>query len=370
MPERWIADRTRLFDNSGIRKVFDLARSLPDPINLSIGQPDFDVPEPVRRSCIEAIEAGKNGYSLSQGIPPLREELQRQVDQQYGHADRTVLVSSGTSGGLLLAMLALVNPGDEVIIFDPYFVIYEPLVQLVGGEPVLIDTYPDFTIDVNRVEDAITDRTKMILFNSPGNPTGVTASEEDVRSLAELAARHNIALVSDEIYRHFCYDGPFSSPATYNEQSIVIDGFSKSHAMTGWRLGVVHGPARIIDTMVKLQQYTFVCAPQPAQWAGLTALGVSTTPQVDAYRRKRDMIISELADDFEFVKPGGAFYVFPRAPIESGSEFVMRALQSNLLLIPGSMFSNRDTHFRISFAADDETITRGIEVLRMLCRTR
>ena len=292
MPERWIADRTRLFDNSGIRKVFDLARSLPDPINLSIGQPDFDVPAPVRRSCIEAIEAGKNGYSLSQGIPPLREELQRQVDQQYGHTDRTVMVSSGTSGGRLLAMLALVNPGDEVIIFDPYFVIYEPLVQLVGGEPVLIDTYPDFTIDVNRVEDAITDRTKMILLNSPANPTGVTASEEDVRSLSELAARHNIVLVSDEIYRHFCYDEPFSSPATYNEQSIVIDGFSKSHAMTGWRLGVVHGPAEIIDTMVKLQQYTFVCAPQPAQWAGLTALGVATTPQGDAYRRKRDMIIS------------------------------------------------------------------------------
>jgi aspartate aminotransferase/aminotransferase len=369
MPERWIADRTRLFDNSGIRRVFDLARSLPDPINLSIGQPDFDVPEPVRRSCIEAIEAGKNGYSLSQGIPPLREELQRQVDQQYGHTDRTVMVSSGTSGGLVLAMLALVNPGDEVIIFDPYFVMYEPLVQLVGGEPVLIDTYPDFTIDINRVEDAITDRTKMILLNSPGNPTGVTASEEDVRSLAELAARHNIALVSDEIYRHFCYDGPFSSPATYNEQSIVIDGFSKSHAMTGWRLGVAHGPAEIIDTMVKLQQYTFVCAPQPAQWAGLTALGVSITPQVDAYRRKRDMIISELAGDFEFVKPGGAFYVFPRAPIGSGSEFVTRALESNLLLIPGSMFSNRDTHFRISYAADDETIARGIEVLRKLCRT-
>ena len=369
MPERWIAERTRLFDSSGIRKVFDLARSLPDPINLSIGQPDFDVPEPVRQSCIEAIETGKNGYSLSQGIPPLREELQRQVDEQYGHSDRTVLISSGTSGGLVLAMLALVNPGDEVIIFDPYFVMYEPLVQLVGGRPVLIDTYPDFTIDVNRVEEAITDRTKMILLNSPANPTGVTASEEEVRSLSDLAARHNIALVSDEIYRHFCYDGTFSSPAAYNPQAIVIDGFSKSHAMTGWRLGVVHGPAEIIDTMVKLQQYTFVCAPQPAQWAGLTALGVSIASQVADYRRKRDMIVDELADDFEIVKPGGAFYVFPRAPMDSGSEFVMRAIENNLLIIPGSMFSNRDTHFRISYAADDETIARGIEVLRKLCRT-
>ncbi|MFP6649557.1 MAG: aminotransferase class I/II-fold pyridoxal phosphate-dependent enzyme, partial [Pirellulaceae bacterium] len=346
MSERWIADRTRLFDNSGIRKVFDLARSLPDPINLSIGQPDFEVPEPVRRSCIEAIEAGKNGYSLSQGIPPLREKIQQQVDQQYGHTDRTVLISSGTSGGLLLAMLALVNPGDEVIIFDPFFVMYEPLVQLVGGTPVLIDTYPDFTIDVNRVEDAITDRTKMILLNSPANPTGVTASEEEVRSLAELAARHNIVLVSDEIYRQFCYDEPFSSPASFNDQALVIDGFSKSHAMTDWRLGMVHGPAKIIDTMIKLQQYTFVCAPQPAQWAGLAALDVAITAQVDRYRRKRDMIVTELADDFEIVKPGGAFYVFPRAPVASGSEFVMRAIENNLLIIPGTMFSNRDTHFR------------------------
>ena len=369
MSERWIADRTRLFDSSGIRKVFDLARSLPDPINLSIGQPDFEVPEPVRKSCIEAIEAGKNGYSLSQGIPPLREKIQQQVDQQYGHTDRTVLISSGTSGGLVLAMLALVNPGDEVIIFDPYFVMYEPLVQLVGGTPVLIDTYPDFTIDVNRVEDAITDRTKMILLNSPANPTGVTASEEEVRSLAELAARHNIVLVSDEIYRHFCYDEPFSSPASFNDQTLVIDGFSKSHAMTGWRLGMVHGPAEVIDTMIKLQQYTFVCAPQPAQWAGLAALDVAITAHVDQYRHKRDMIVTELADDFEIVKPGGAFYVFPRAPVASGSEFVMRAIENNLLIIPGAMFSNRDTHFRISYAADDETIARGIEVLRKLCRT-
>ena len=366
MPERWIADRTELFDSSGIRKVFDLARSLPDPINLSIGQPDFDVPEPVRRSCIEAIESAKNAYSPTQGIEPLREKLQQRLDQQYGHSDRTVFVSSGTSGGLVLVMLALINPGDEVIIFDPYFVMYEPLVQLVGGQPVLIDTYPNFQIDANRVEDAITDRTKMILLNSPANPTGVTASEEEVRALADVAARHNIALVSDEIYREFSYDGPAASPAAYNEQSIVIDGFSKSHAMTGWRLGLVHGPAQVIETMIKLQQYTFVCAPQPAQWAGITAMDVEITDHVDDYRRKRDMVVNELANDFEIVTPGGAFYVFPRAPGGEGSNFVMRAIENNLLIIPGAIFSNRDTHFRISYAASDETIGRGIEVLKRL----
>ena len=369
MSHHWIADRTTAFDSSGIRKVFDLASTLTDPVNLSIGQPDFDVPEEVRLACIDAIQSQKNGYALTQGMPVLREKLQQRIDQQLSHDDRSVFVCSGTSGGLVLAMLSLVNPGDEVILFDPFFVMYPSLVKLVGGVPVLVDTYPDFRIDCNRVADAITSKTKLILLNSPANPTGFTASEEEIRQLAELARQKDVALLSDEIYSQFCYDTDFVSPAQFNEQTIVIDGFSKSHAMTGWRLGMVHGPAEIIDTMIKLQQYTFVCAPQPAQWAGLAALDVAITDHVDQYRHKRDMIVTELADDFEIVKPGGAFYVFPRAPVASGSEFVMRAIENNLLIIPGAMFSNRDTHFRISYAADDETIARGIEVLRKLCRT-
>ena len=152
MKHPWIADRTRAFDSSGIRKVFDLAAQMKDPINLSIGQPDFDVPKPVRDACIDAIRSGRNGYALTQGMPVLRDKLQQQVDDRYGHEDRQVFVASGTSGGLLLAMLSLVNPGDEVIVFDPFFVMYEPLVTLVGGRVVSIDTYPDFKIDLNRVE--------------------------------------------------------------------------------------------------------------------------------------------------------------------------------------------------------------------------
>jgi aspartate aminotransferase/aminotransferase len=299
-------------------------------------------------------------------MPVLREKLQAGVDEEYGHADRKVFVSSGTSGGLVLVMWALVNPGDEVIIFDPYFVMYDPLTRLVGGVPVPIDTYPDFRIDVNRVADAITPRTKLIVLNSPANPTGAVASEAEVRDLARLAAEKNIALVSDEIYRCFCYDAPFVSPATYNEQTIVIDGFSKSHAMTGWRLGYVHGPQEVIDTMIKLQQYTFVCAPQPAQWAGAVALGVETSQYTEAYRRKRDLLYDGLADLYEVEKPGGAFYMFPKAPQGSGSKFVERAIENSLLIIPGKIFSLRDTHFRISYAADDKVIARGIEVLRKL----
>src|SRR5688500_13186074 len=180
-----LADRTRAFDSSGIRKVFDLAAKMKDPINLSIGQPDFDVPDEVKAACTEAIAAGKNAYALTQGMPVLREKLQARIDQEYGHADRKVFVSSGTSGGLSLAMWSLVNPGDEVIVFDPYFVMYTALTQLVGGVPVVIDTYPDFRIDLNKVADAITPRTKLVLLNSPANPTGIIASDEEIRGLAK-----------------------------------------------------------------------------------------------------------------------------------------------------------------------------------------
>lgn len=362
----WIADRTKAFDSSGIRKVFDLAAKMKDPINLSIGQPDFDVPEEIRQACIDAIQNRKNGYALTQGMPVLREKLQAAVDTEYRHADRRVFVSSGTSGGLVLAMLSLINPGDEVLIFDPFFVMYESLVKLVGGLPVLIDTYPDFRLDLDRVAAAITPRTKAILLNSPANPTGVTASEAETRGLARLAAERNVALISDEIYRAFCYDGPFVSPARFNDQTIVIDGFSKSHAMTGWRLGFAHGPAEVIDTMVKLQQYSFVCAPQPVQWAGAVAMDVDIAPFVEQYRRKRDLLLEGLAGVYEIVKPGGAFYVFPKVPAGTSTDFVTRAIEHNLLVIPGNIFSRRDTHFRISYAASDRTIERGIEVLRKL----
>jgi aspartate/methionine/tyrosine aminotransferase len=364
----WLADRTNCFDASGIRKVFDLAAKMTDPINLSIGQPDFDVPEPVKQAAIEAIRDGKNKYSPSQGIGVLQEKLQARVQAQFGHDDREVFVTSGTSGGLLLAMFVLVNPGDEVIVFDPCFLMYDSLSAIVGAKVVYIDTYPDFRIDVDRVAAAITPRTKMIVCNSPANPTGVVASEAEVRGLAELAARHNVVLVSDEIYSAFCYDGSFVSPAKYNPQTLVVDGFSKSHGMPGWRLGFAHGPSRIIQEMIKFQQYTFVCAPQPAQWGGAAALDVDIRSHIADYRRKRDLIAAGLSDCYELVVPQGAFYAFPKAPWGTATEFVHRAIEKQLLVIPGEVFSRRDTHFRISYAAPDRTIERGIEVLRRLAK--
>lgn len=370
MPHPWIAARMKTFDSSGIRKVFDLAGKLENPINLSIGQPDFDVPAEIQDAAIEAIRRGRNAYSPTQGIEPLREKLGARVAEELPGQNRRLFVTSGTSGGLMLALLSLVDPGDEVIVFDPYFVMYPALVGVVGGRAVFVDTYPDFRIDIARVAAAITPRTKAILFNSPANPTGAVASAAEVRGLAELAAERNLALISDEIYRTFCYDEPFVSPARFNPDVLVVDGLSKSHGMTGWRLGFAHGPPAVIEEMIKLQQYSFVCAPQPFQWAAVKALDVDMTGQMNSYRGKRDLIYEGLREAYDMARPGGAFYLFPKAPWGTASEFVARAIQRGVLIIPGNVFSGRDTHFRISYAASEATLRRGIAALLELADGR
>lgn len=363
MFDKWIADRMRTFDASGIRKVFDLAAKLENPINLSIGQPDFDVPIEVQDAAINAIRAGRNAYSPTQGIPTLRDKLNARVAAELPGQDRKLFITSGTSGGLMLSLITLVNPGDEVIIFDPFFVMYQALVGVVGGKAVFVDTYPDFSIDIKRVAAAITPRTKAILFNSPANPTGAVASAAEVRALAELAAERKIALISDEIYRLFCYDEPFTSPAQFNPDTLVIDGFSKSHGMTGWRIGFAHGPGQLIDEMLKLQQYSFVCAPQPFQWGAAAAVDVDMQGHIQEYRAKRDLVYEGLREAYNIARPGGAFYLFPQVPWGTGSEFVARAIESGVLIIPGKIFSRQDTHFRISYAASEATLRRGIDTL-------
>ncbi|MBV8558616.1 MAG: aminotransferase class I/II-fold pyridoxal phosphate-dependent enzyme [Planctomycetaceae bacterium] len=369
MNDAWIADRMRLIEASGIRKAFDMAKAMTDPINLSIGLPDFDLVETVKAAAIEAIRVGHNAYTVTQGIPELRGKLQAAVDAECRHADRQVLITSGTSGGLLLGLCCAVNPGDEVIIFDPYFVMYGNLVALAGGTTVLVETYPDFRINPARVAAAMTPRTKCVVVNSPANPTGAVASADEVRRLAELCRERGVLLISDEVYRAFCYDHPFATPATWNDEVLVVDGFSKAHGMTGWRLGFAHGPGRLIQEMAKLQQFSFVCAPSLVQYAGVVALDQDLTAQVDAYRRKRDMVVEALADDFELATPAGAFYAFPRAPWGTATEFVAEAIRRNVLIIPGHVFSRRDSHFRISYAVDDATLGRGLDVLRDLARS-
>ncbi|MCS6864919.1 MAG: aminotransferase class I/II-fold pyridoxal phosphate-dependent enzyme [Gemmataceae bacterium] len=366
--EDWLSARSQTVEISGVRQVFELARSLPNPINLSIGQPHFDVPEPLKNAAKAAIDAGHNGYTVTQGIPELLAALQADVQVRFPGQNRAVLVTSGTSGGLLLALLAAIDPGDEVIIPDPYFVAYPQLVRLVGGSVVIVDTYDDFRLDLNRLNDAITPRTKAILLSTPANPTGVVLDTTTQRELAALCQRRGVLLISDEIYRAFHYDAPPTSPAQYNPEVLVIEGFGKSYGMTGWRLGWTHGPQPLIQTMTKLQQFTFVCAPSIVQYAGVAAMNYDVSAMIADYKRKRDFLVDALKNDYEFVIPGGAFYLFPKAPRATATEFVRQALQHQLLMIPGNVFSRRDTHFRISYAASDETLHRGIAVLRQLAR--
>ncbi len=364
-----LADRTKLIDASGIRKVFALAAELKDPVNFSIGQPDFDVPEPVKAEAIKAIQAGLNKYSQTAGDEELKGKIVTNVTAEFGWDKPAVLVSSGVSGGLLLAFMALVNPGDEVIVPDPYFVMYKHLVRLLGGKCVFVDTYPDFQLPVEKIAAAITDKTKMIILNSPCNPTGMVYPPEQIEALAKVAAEQDVLVLTDEIYEQFSYDAPATSIAKYHEKVLLMRGFSKSYAMTGWRMAYVAAPASlrpVIEEMTKIQQYTFVCAPTPFQKAAVTAMDYDVSELVKGYTKKRDLLCDGLQDKFEVVRPGGAFYTFVKAPGGSGSQFVAKAIENNVLVIPGNVFSERDTHFRISFVATDEKIQQGVKILRSL----
>lgn len=384
-PTRFITDRLRRIDASGIRRVFDLAAKLDNPINLSIGQPDFDVPEPIKQAAIDAIQAGRNQYTVTQGIQPLRDKVTAAVADELPNwksglenGDLGVLITSGVSGGLVLAMLTCVGPGDEVLIPDPYFVMYRYLVTLAGATPVYVDTYPDFQLTAQRIEPHITPRTKLLMFNSPSNPTGVVANASVCKQVAELAQKHNLLILSDEIYNAFWYDRAVSTdgadaicptPAQHSTDVLLMRGFSKTYGMTGWRLGYLVGPSAIVEQLTKLQQYSFVCAPSMVQHAGTAAMSLDACEFVDAYRRKRDLTVDRLKEKFTLTTPGGAFYIFPQTPEHlnlTGSQFVERALEHQVLMIPGGVFSSRDTHFRISYACSEDQLNRGIDVLLKL----
>ncbi len=377
---RFIHERAAALDVSGIRRVFDLAAKLSDPVNLSIGQPDFDVPQPIKDEAIAAIQSGKNRYTVTQGTRELKERVQQQItgefpDWQFEPDGSNTLITSGVSGGLLLALMATVGQGDEVLIPDPYFVMYRHLVEMLGAKAVLVHTYPDFQLTVERVEPLITERSKVLLFSSPSNPTGVVLDTDQCKALVELADRRNLLIISDEIYDEFCYEKVAvgegmkprcPSPATFSDRLLLLRGFSKTYGMTGWRLGFAAGPAPLIEQMTKIQQYTFVCAPSMVQFAGIAALDVDMSGHVTAYHKKRDHVLEKLGGVFDIAEPGGAFYVFPRVPESlqlTGTQFVERAIERGLLIIPGSVFSSRDTHFRISYACNDRMLDRGLTIL-------
>jgi aspartate aminotransferase/aminotransferase len=364
----FIAQRMSLIDASGIRKIFALAAKLKDPINLSIGLPDYDVDEAVKEVAISEIRQGFNKYTQTWGIEELREAVSDYYKREFGTPLSNVVITGGVSGGLFLALMATIDPGDEVLFADPYFVMYKHLVNVLGGVAKPVDTYPDFRLTPQRVEAAITPKTKILIVNSPCNPTGLILSKAELQALADVAKKHNLLLISDEIYEGLYYDGERSSMVGMYENLIVLNGFSKLAGMPGWRVGYAAGPEAIIQQMNTLQQYTFVCAPSFAQKAAVQALQEDPTAKIEAYTRKRDIIYNGLKDAFEVTKPNGAFYIFPKAPGGDGDAFVAKAIENGILIIPGSVFSERKTNFRISFAATDETLHKGVEALNRLAK--
>jgi aspartate aminotransferase/aminotransferase len=361
-----ISERLRNIKPSGVRRIFDLARQMKDPINMSIGEPDFDIPEPLKEEGIEWIKRGFNKYTPTQGISELREKIALHLKKK-GVQFEEVMVTAGVTGGLLLASLALINPGDEVVIPDPYFVMYEYQVLLTGGTPVFVDTYPDFRLREEEFVKKLSKKTKFIIINSPNNPTGAVYPEEDLRMVARLARERDLLILSDDIYDNFVFDQP-ACPCLgqFYEKTVTLGGFSKGWAMTGWRLGYVAGSREILQQMITLQQYTFSSVSSFAQKAAIKALDYSVDDYIDQYKKKRDLIYEGLKEKYRVQKPGGAFYIFPEVPGGNGETFVEKAMKQNLFVIPGSVFSKRNTHIRISFAAPEDTLLRGIEVLNRI----
>jgi aspartate aminotransferase/aminotransferase len=365
-----LAERTEPFLHSSFKRIFELSRQLKNPINLGIGAPHFDVPDPIKEVAIKAIREGHNSYSLPSGIPELRQSIKRSLNQRFGlspdASNKDAFITCGTNGALTLALQSMLNSGDEIIIFDPYFVVYPQLTSLVGGRPVLLETYPDFQPDPERVAAAITPRTKAILLCSPGNPTGVVTQPERVRALAKLADQRGVLLISDEIYSTFVYDDSFTSPAQFADNVLICSSFSKTHAMPGWRLGYAYGPAHLIQAMIAIQQSTFVCAPSMAQVAGVAAWDFPMKEYVADYQHKRDWCLAHLDPRYQVVVPEGAFYLFPKTPWGTGTEFAEAAVKHGLVIMPGMVFSRRDTHFRLSYGVDERILERGVEILNQI----
>ena len=361
-----IAERVKGLEPSGIRKIFDKVQTAQNPIDLIMGEPDFDIPMNIKEAGIKAILDGKNKYTPTAGIKPLRDKLASNLASK-GISFDDVMVTCGVSGGILLSCLTLINPGDEIIIPDPYFVMYKYVVSLCGGVPVFLDTYPDFHIREERLKELLTTKTKLIILNSPNNPTGAVYSSAEIKMIARLADRHNLTIISDEIYERFIYDDLEYLPiGAIHKSTVTLRGFAKTYAMTGWRLGYACGPAEIIRNMITLQQYSFTCASSVAQYAALEAMSTDISEHITHYQEKRDFIYNALKDNYRVEKPEGAFYIFPETGGLTSNEFLEICLKKDLFIIPGDSFSQHNTNFRISFAAPMERLIKGVEILNSI----
>ena len=351
---------------SGIRKFFDIAAERDDVISLGVGEPDFVTPWRVREAGIYALERGYTTYTSNAGLPKLRELICEDLSTRYGaeyDPREECLITTGVSEGLDLVLRVLLNPGDEVIVPEPCYVAYEPCVGFAGGTPVRVPTRGEdgFAIDADVVAAAITPNTKAILIGSPANPTGAVQPRAALEALVRLAQEHDLYLISDEIYDRLTYDGAHTCLGTLpgaRERTVLLGGFSKAHAMTGWRVGWICAPAAVTELCVRVHQYTMLCAPHVSQLAAVEALS-APDDDVDAmvadYDRRRRVFVKGLREiGLDCPEPGGAFYAFPsiRSSGLDSETFAERLLHAeSVAVVPGNVFGpSGEGHIRCSYA--------------------
>ncbi len=359
------AERMSWIDSSPIRKAFELARTVENPINLSIGQPHFPCPPNIVEALCKATRDGHTAYTLTAGIPSFREAMaekyKRENQISYAHPDR-ILATSGISSALFLLFNACIDPGDECLVVSPYFLMYPAMLKFYGAKlTALPETFaPEDLINYQNK------KWKLIIYSNPSNPTGRVLKKEQLRALANLADKTGAFLISDEIYELFDYDKEFFSIGSEYEKTVTLTGFSKTYNMTGLRLASILGPLELIQNLTTLQQYTVVCAPSVTQYAGLEALKTDMSAYINDYREKRDFVYDSLKDHYETSKSGGAFYFFLKIK-GNDEEFIKRAvLEQKLILVPGFIFCDNHSHVRLSFATDWENLKRGMKALQSL----
>ncbi|UOE54824.1 aminotransferase [Bacillus sp. CMF12] len=362
---------------SGIRRFFDLAAGMEGVISLGVGEPDFITPWSVREAAILSLEQGYTSYTANAGLMELREEIAGYMQKGFGvsYSPRSeIIVTVGASQALDIALRAILDPGDEVIVVEPSFVSYVPLVSLAGGVPVQVQTLKEngFKILPEQLEKVITDRTKAIILCSPNNPTGTMLNGSELEAIAQIAEKYDLLVLSDEIYAELAYDGEYTSFATISgmkKRTILISGFSKGFAMTGWRLGFVCAPETISQAMLKIHQYAMMCAPTMAQFAALEALKTGRSDVEDmkkSYKRRRNYFVQSLNElGLTCHVPGGAFYAFPSIESTglSSEEFAEKLLlEEKVAVVPGNIFGESgEGHVRCSYATSMELLQEAIK---------
>lgn len=371
-----LSDKVISISPSGIRKFFDIVSEMPDAISLGVGEPDFDTPWHIRDEGIYALEKGRTFYTSNAGLKELRQEivryLERRIHTSYNPTDE-VLITVGGSEGIDMAFRAMLNPGDEVLIPQPSYVSYEPCAVLADGVPVIIELKAenDFRLTKQELLDAITDKTKILVLPFPNNPTGAIMEKKDLEEIAQVVIEKDIYVLSDEIYSELSYKGEHVSIASLpgmKERTILINGFSKAYAMTGWRLGYACGPAEIIGQMTKIHQYAIMCAPTNSQYAAVEALrngDEDVAVMRESYDQRRRFLMNAFREmGLSCFEPYGAFYAFPciREFGMTSEEFATRFLEEEkVAVVPGTAFGACGEGFlRISYAYSLEQLKEAL----------